>query len=286
MVPKPGIAWPTPDRTTRFATKSGPKKPPARGADDAIQSLIREQAVAEGDTPFAASSLDEIAPISAPLGCHGADPIGCLTHRAQLRTERFAQSAAWSISKLAALLESCADELRQAAALQADAAAAQLDRPHQHRRRPGADRAADRQPAFSVRAVPRPLDRSQAAKPRAGRKAQGAPSLGRQLPALRCRSYGPAVPIGRPWPGPYPPRGRPQSRLATFGAVSLASLAHPKSLSTPKIGLDFVGIKLKPHYRLTLSRGVISSCADRVRVQKVPLRNTVPFASWRFYFGS
>ncbi|MBL9124278.1 MAG: hypothetical protein JNG90_11645 [Planctomycetaceae bacterium] len=87
------------------------------GAGDAIQSVIREQAASEG-APLPATGLPgEIAPLSAPLGCHGVDPVGCLTHRAQIRNERFAHSAAWSLHKLAALLESCADELRRAAGL-------------------------------------------------------------------------------------------------------------------------------------------------------------------------
>ena len=89
------------------------------GRDDTIQALIREQAEAEGANLSPSDSLDAIAPLGAPTGCHGEDPVGCLSHRAQLRTERFAQSAAWSIHKLAALLDSFADELRNAAGVPA-----------------------------------------------------------------------------------------------------------------------------------------------------------------------
>lgn len=89
------------------------------GANDAIQSLIHAQGAAEG------VGSQQFAPITnAPsIGCYGADPIGCLTDRKRLRAERWAQSAAWSISRMAIVLEECAVRLREVAAEQAAAMA-------------------------------------------------------------------------------------------------------------------------------------------------------------------
>lgn len=94
------------------------------GPGDGIQSLIKAQAASEGTCfppAYQSNLVDPLADFplpSAPAGCKGPDPVGCLTHRTQMRAERLAHSAAWSFSRLATVLEGFAGRLREAAETQ------------------------------------------------------------------------------------------------------------------------------------------------------------------------
>jgi hypothetical protein len=89
------------------------------GSSDTIQSQIKAQAEAEGVGNSAipgSSPSDALFIPHSPPGCHGADPVGCLSLRSQMRAERWAASTAWSLTRLAAVLEHCASRLRETVA--------------------------------------------------------------------------------------------------------------------------------------------------------------------------
>lgn len=110
-------AWSSDEDTPREQVEA--EEEASDGDSDAIRALIEAQAEAEGAKQPAVPEKEPAGELElphAPPGCHGSDPVGCLNLRAEMRAQRWAASAAWSLTRLAALCEQLASRLRDTAA--------------------------------------------------------------------------------------------------------------------------------------------------------------------------